>query len=68
MDVAYASMARTLTNEQRDTLWEQFVEAYEKSQHSYDLNVRALAAGGIDVNASLGKALGTSARSAYLRR
>jgi hypothetical protein len=46
-----------LTEADRRTLWEQFVEVHAKSEESYDASVRTLAAGGVGVTASLATAL-----------
>jgi hypothetical protein len=61
-----------LSEEDRRTLWEQFVEVYAKSQESYDSSVRTLAAAGVGVTASLATALhilgpqGTAAIALFL--
>jgi hypothetical protein len=46
-----------LSDEQRQTLWEQFVEVYAEEQKSYDNSVRTLAAAGVAVTVSLATAL-----------
>jgi hypothetical protein len=46
-----------LTADERQKLWEQFVEVYSESQDSFDTSVRTLAAAGIAVAASLAAAL-----------
>ena len=46
-----------LTEDQRQTLWEQFVEVYGEEQKSFDASVRALSAAGIGVTVSLAAAL-----------
>jgi hypothetical protein len=46
-----------LTEADRRTLWEQFVDTYAKSQESYDNSVRTLAAAGVGVTVSLATAL-----------
>jgi hypothetical protein len=50
-------MTTGLTQEQRQTLWEQFVEVHAKSQEAYDSSIRALASAGVAVTVSLGAAL-----------
>jgi hypothetical protein len=50
-------MADALTDEQRQTLIEQFADAFEKSQESYDLSIRTLASAAVAVTVSLGVAL-----------
>lgn len=46
-----------LTDEDRLTLWEQYVEVYAESQDSFDTSVRTLAAAAIAVTVSLATAL-----------
>jgi hypothetical protein len=46
-----------LSDEERRTLWEQFVEVYAHSQESYDSSIRTLAAAGVGVAVSLAAAL-----------
>jgi hypothetical protein len=46
-----------LTDEQRQTLREQFIEVYSEAQDSFDSSVRTLAAAGIAVTVSLAAAL-----------
>lgn len=55
--VAAAMTTMELTAEERQKLWEQFVEVYAESQDSFDTSVRTLAAAGIAVAASLAAAL-----------
>jgi hypothetical protein len=61
-----------LTDEDRLALRTQLVEAHTQSQTSYDTSLRAFAAGGIAVTASIGAAvhtfggLGTAAIAAFL--
>src|SRR2546423_10097689 len=51
-------MTRTeLSDDDRQKLWEQFVEVYAQSQDSFDTSVRTLAAAGVAVAASLATAL-----------
>jgi hypothetical protein len=50
-------VAEQLTNEERRTIWEQFVEVYGHSQESYDSLIRALAAVAVAVTVSLATAL-----------
>jgi hypothetical protein len=47
----------TVSDEQRQILWEQFVDTYVDSQESYDTSVRALAAAGVGITVTLGTAL-----------
>jgi hypothetical protein len=49
--------ANSLTEEQRQTLWEQFVQVYGEEQKAYDSSVRALSAAGVAVTVSLATAL-----------
>lgn len=49
--------ASGLTDEQRQTLWEQFVQVYGEEQKSFDSSVRTLSAAGIGVTVSLAAAL-----------
>ncbi len=46
-----------LTPAERQLLWEQFVEVHAESQHAYDNSIRAIAAAGVGVTASLATAL-----------
>jgi hypothetical protein len=46
-----------LTDEERLILWTQFVEIHGESQEAYDNSVRAIAAAGVGVTASLATAL-----------
>jgi hypothetical protein len=46
-----------LTDEQRQTLWEQFVEVHADEQKAFDNSVRTLAAAGIAVTVTLATAL-----------
>jgi hypothetical protein len=46
-----------LTPEERQTLWEQFVDVYAHSQESFDTSVRTLAAAGVATTVSLATAL-----------
>jgi hypothetical protein len=50
-------MPEELTEADRRTLWEQFVDTYAKSQESYDNSVRTLAARGVAVTTSLATAI-----------
>jgi hypothetical protein len=46
-----------LSEAERQTLWEQFVEVHGESQESYDNSVRTIAAAGVGITASLATAL-----------
>jgi hypothetical protein len=48
-----------LTPDQRERLWEQFVEEHAKAQEQFDSSVRTLAAAGLAVTVSLATALKT---------
>ncbi len=50
-------MGNRLTDEQRQTLVEQFADAFASSQESYDVSIRTLASAGVAVTVSLGVAL-----------
>jgi hypothetical protein len=54
---ANGNESSTLTPEQRQTLWEQFVEVYSDEQKAFDNSVRTLAAAGIGVTVTLATAL-----------
>jgi len=49
-------MATSLTEQERQILRDQYIDAYDSSQRAYDVTVRTLAAAGIAVTASLGTA------------
>ena len=51
------SKTEELTDEQRQTLREQFIEVYAKAQEAFDTSVRTLAAAAIAVTVSLAAAL-----------
>jgi hypothetical protein len=46
-----------LSDEQRQTLWEQFVELHGDAQENFDNSVRTLAAAGVAVTAAIATAL-----------
>jgi hypothetical protein len=46
-----------LSDDDRRTLWQQFVEVYARSQRAYDESVRTLAAAGVAVTVSIGTAI-----------
>jgi len=50
-------VASQTTDEQRQTLVEQFIDAFDKSQDAYDLSIRTLASAAVAVTVSLGVAL-----------
>lgn len=50
-------MATPLTDEQRQTLIEQFADAFAQSQDAYDVSIRTLASAAVAVTVSLGVAL-----------
>ena len=51
-----ASPAR-YSDDQRQVVFEQLVDAYAKTQDSYDTTIRSLAAGGVAITVSIGTAL-----------
>jgi len=51
-----AQKKQPLSDKEVAELWTQFTEAYDDAQRSYDTSVRALAAGGIAVSATLAAA------------
>lgn len=46
-------MASQTTDEQRQKLVEQFIDAFDKSQDAYDLSIRTLASAAVAVTVSL---------------
>jgi hypothetical protein len=49
-------MATSLTEQERQILRDQYIDAYDSSQRAYDVTIRTLAAAGVAVTASLGTA------------
>lgn len=50
---------QALTDDQRKTLWEQFVDEHGKAQEAFDSSLRALAGAGLALTVSLATALKT---------